>query len=136
MGMLHTCTQGSGTSHVCIHSWCRWFEWGVLNPQAEMDAHMRELYGAARAAHALFAESAGQLRLEQDVQRSAASAANVGGRPKPPPPAAPAAGLAARLAPGEHNLLLCRVPLLTMLHARLPLPADAGYSADQLQQCT
>ena len=65
-----------------------------------MDAHMKELYGAARAAHVLFAESAGQLRLEQDVQKAAT--ANGGSRPRPPAPATPAVGLAARLAPGEH----------------------------------
>ena len=66
--------------------------------QAEVDKHLQRLYGSARPQQVLFAESAGQLRLE-------AAAENARGelqKERPgPAPGHPAGGLAARLAPAN-----------------------------------
>ena len=61
-----------------------------------MDKHIQELYGSTRPQKMLFAESAGQLRLE-----AAAENGNEHAQLARPPGAEPAGGLAARLAPAN-----------------------------------
>ena len=72
-----------------------------------MDKHTQELYGSTRPQQMLFAESAGQLRLEAAAENGnghAQLARPPGAVPAPAPGAGvglPAGGLAARLAPAN-----------------------------------
>ena len=66
--------------------------------QAEVDKHIQSLYGSARPQQILFAESAGQLRLEAAAENGHG---DLHEERAGPAPGRPAGGLAARLAPAN-----------------------------------
>ena len=70
--------------------------------QEEVDQHIQGLYGSMRPQQMLFAESAGQLRLEAAAEEGQGAARVPAALPMPRPrPAQPATGLADRLAPAN-----------------------------------
>ena len=78
----------------------------ILIVQEEVDKHIHSLYGSTRPQQMLFAESAGQLRLEAAAEERQGAASMAAAPPVPMPlprprPGQPAGGLAARLAPAN-----------------------------------
>ena len=72
--------------------------------QEEVDRHIQSLYGSTRPQQMLFAESAGQLRLEAAAEDGQGAARVAAALPIPSPmprSGQPAGGLAARLAPAN-----------------------------------
>ena len=74
--------------------------------QEEVDKHIQSLYGSSHPQQMLFAESAGQLRLEAAAEERQGAGSMAAAPPVPMPlpgprPGQPASGLAARLAPAN-----------------------------------
>ena len=69
--------------------------------QDEVDKHIQSLYGSARPQQMLFAESAGQLRLEAAAEEGQGAASVPAALPMPEAGPGALTGLAARLAPAN-----------------------------------